>query len=247
MIDITALAPAQLLGAFSLGLLFGFATSAPSSRGPGAPTSLWLYGPLGAALAALLSGLAAAREAGATDAALLALSIYGVGLAVGALSRNALAPAAPKAMAAIPPVPAAPTLVAAPPAHDAEPQEAFQEAPVAPAAAPVTAAMQEAEPALVVNMAAAPIRAAAKRAGAAPPMLTAPRGGRPDDLSLIKTLGPKSIEKLHVLGVFHYDQIAAWNLDNARWIGAAIGGPGRVERGKWIQQARDILAEKKAS
>lgn len=76
--------------------------------------------------------------------------------------------------------------------------------------------------------------------GVAPPLLPAPNGGVADDLARIRGLGPKSLEKLQTLGVFHYDQIAAWNLDNARWISAALGAPGRVERGKWIQQAQTL-------
>lgn len=76
--------------------------------------------------------------------------------------------------------------------------------------------------------------------GARPIGLDAARGGTPDDLTKIKGLGPKSAEKLHSLGIYHIDQIAAWNLDNARWIGAALGVPGRVERSKWILQARDM-------
>ena len=76
--------------------------------------------------------------------------------------------------------------------------------------------------------------------GQPPERLAAPRGGTADDLTRIKGIGPKSVEKLHALGVFHFDQIAAWNIDNARWIGAALGVPGRVERGKWIQQAREL-------
>jgi predicted flap endonuclease-1-like 5' DNA nuclease len=82
--------------------------------------------------------------------------------------------------------------------------------------------------------------------GVRPDGLEAPRGGTPDDLTKIKGLGGKSVEKLHALGIFHIDQVAAWNLENARWISAAIGGPGRVERGKWIQQAREIAAAAKA-
>jgi len=90
----------------------------------------------------------------------------------------------------------------------------------------------------------APAAAKSKKAhpGARPQSLDAPRGGKPDDLSKIKGVGPKSVEKLYALGVFHYDQVASWTLDNAKWIGAAIGQPGRVERGKWIQQAREIVA-----
>jgi predicted flap endonuclease-1-like 5' DNA nuclease len=85
-----------------------------------------------------------------------------------------------------------------------------------------------------------PVRAPKALPGAKPETLPAPRGGVADDLARIKGVGPKSLQKLNALGVFHYDQIAAWNLDNARWVGATIGAPGRVERDKWIQQARAL-------
>ncbi|WP_457796051.1 hypothetical protein [Methylocystis sp. S23] len=105
---------------------------------------------------------------------------------------------------------------------------------------------QASQPAAVVTAAAseavlAPASVAKKAPpGVKPETLAKPRNGAPDDLSRIKGVGPKSREKLYALGVFHYDQIAAWNLDNAKWIGAAIGAPGRVERDKWIQQARAL-------
>ncbi len=82
-----------------------------------------------------------------------------------------------------------------------------------------------------------------KYPGAQPATFAAARGGAPDDLSLIKGLGPKSVEKLHKLGVFHYDQIADWSADNAKWIGAAIGAAGRVERDNWVAQARKLTAK----
>lgn len=77
--------------------------------------------------------------------------------------------------------------------------------------------------------------------GRAPQALAAPRGGAPDDLSRIKGIGPKSVEKLHALGVYHFDQIAAWTPDEAHYVGAALSVPGRVERGKWVQQARALV------
>ena len=83
------------------------------------------------------------------------------------------------------------------------------------------------------------------RPGVAPPLLPAPRDGVADDLARIKGLGPKSRERLHTLGVFHYDQIAVWSLDNARWISAALEAPGRVERGKWVQQAQALANEQR--
>ena len=83
------------------------------------------------------------------------------------------------------------------------------------------------------------------RTGVAPTLLPAPRNGVADDLDRIKGLGPKSRERLHALGVFHYDQIAVWSLDNARWISAALEAPGRVERGKWVQQAQALANERR--
>ncbi|HMK89694.1 MAG TPA: hypothetical protein VK446_08690 [Methylocystis sp.] len=78
--------------------------------------------------------------------------------------------------------------------------------------------------------------------GRPPPALPGPRDGRGDDLARIKGVGPKSVEKLHALGVYHFDQIAAWSIDEARYVGAALATPGRVERGRWIQQAREFAA-----
>ena len=76
--------------------------------------------------------------------------------------------------------------------------------------------------------------------GKRPEALAAPRADGADDLKKIKGIGPKSEEKLNALGIYHFDQIADWNLDNARWVGAALASPGRIERGKWIQQAREF-------
>ena len=39
---------------------------------------------------------------------------------------------------------------------------------------------------------------------------TAPREGGADDLKKIKGVGPKLEELLHGLGIYHFDQIAAW-------------------------------------
>jgi len=83
--------------------------------------------------------------------------------------------------------------------------------------------------------------------GKRPEALAAPRDGGADDLKKIKGIGPKSEEKLNALGIYHFDQIADWSLDNARWIGVALATPGRIERGKWIQQAREIAAHQHQS
>jgi predicted flap endonuclease-1-like 5' DNA nuclease len=83
--------------------------------------------------------------------------------------------------------------------------------------------------------------------GKRPEALAAPRAAGADDLKKIRGIGPKSEEKLNALGVYHFDQIADWSLDNARWIGAALAIPGRIERGKWIQQARELAAHHRES
>jgi predicted flap endonuclease-1-like 5' DNA nuclease len=83
-----------------------------------------------------------------------------------------------------------------------------------------------------------------KTPGQRPEGLPAPRGGRADDLTKIKGLGPKSVEKLHGLGVYHFDQIAGWSSENVAWIGATLAVPGRPERGRWVAQAKELAAAK---
>lgn len=213
--------------AFAVGALVGFVsfTRARDAHFSGGWIIVVGVFALAAAFAASGGQLLSGRNALTLDIAFLAGLAYAVGLPAGgflkALGGGETTPRRPRAALApiivAPPQRAAPAPVRAP--------------PTAPQSAP------KAQP--------APARTARARKGGAagvrPDTLDAPRNGVPDDLSRIKGLGPKSREKLNALGVFHYDQIAAWNLDNARWIGAAIGAPGRVERDKWIQQARALV------
>lgn len=197
-------------------------------------------------IAEALSG----RDAVLLDIALLAGSAYAAGLPLGGLIKS-LAPESgkPRAKPLVPVIVAAPApeLVVEPsPAPAIEsvveliPAAADASEPADPPSmeTPLTAL----EPANAEAPAARKTRAKKPASGLKPETLSSPRDGGPDDLSRIKGLGPKSREKLNALGVFHYDQIAAWNLDNAKWIGAAIGAPGRVERDKWIQQARALAS-----
>ncbi len=89
-----------------------------------------------------------------------------------------------------------------------------------------------------------PAESEKKAPGQRPEGLDAPRGGRADDLTKIKGLGPKSVEKLHGLGVYHFDQIAGWSSENVAWIGATLAVPGRPERGRWVAQAKDFAGAK---
>ena len=87
------------------------------------------------------------------------------------------------------------------------------------------------------------VRATPGEAAAAerPTLLAEPRGGKADDLKLIKGIGPKLEKALHDLGVYHHDQIAGWTRAEAAWVDDHLNFRGRVAREDWIAQAR-ILA-----
>ena len=62
-----------------------------------------------------------------------------------------------------------------------------------------------------------------------------------------RVLDPRARPSSTLSASITIDQIAEWSLDNARWIGAALATPGRIERGKWIQQARELVAHQHQS
>jgi predicted flap endonuclease-1-like 5' DNA nuclease len=108
--------------------------------------------------------------------------------------------------------------------------------PVAASAAPV------AEPAAAAAMP-APAPAAPAAPAAKPPTLSAARDGRPDDLKLIKGVGPKLEEMLHRMGIYHFDQIAAWQAAELAWVDDNLEGfKGRASRDEWVAQARTLAA-----
>ncbi|EKF41872.1 hypothetical protein NA8A_14684 [Nitratireductor indicus C115] len=78
-----------------------------------------------------------------------------------------------------------------------------------------------------------------------PASLKAPRSGKPDDLKLIKGVGPVLEELCHKLGYFHFDQIAEWTASEIAWVDENLEGfKGRVTRDEWVIQARDLAAGK---
>jgi len=78
--------------------------------------------------------------------------------------------------------------------------------------------------------------------GMPPPLLEAPRDGTPDDLKRIKGIGPKLEALCNSLGIYHFDQIAAWTEDELDWIDAHLDGfNGRARRDDWIGQAKALL------
>lgn len=132
--------------------------------------------------------------------------------------------AAPVAAAAAAPAVAAP-LAAAP----------VEAAPVAAAPAPVEAAPAPA---------AQPLMAAADAPAAQPKGLAAARDGKADDLKTIEGIGPVLEKLCHDLGIFHFDQIAAWGPAEVAWMDGNLKGfKGRVTRDKWVAQARIICTD----
>ena len=84
---------------------------------------------------------------------------------------------------------------------------------------------------------------AAEGPGVRPESLEAAREGQPDDLKLIKGVGPKLESLLHELGFYHYDQIAGWGPEEVAWVDQNLKGfKGRVSRDDWVAQAR-LLAD----
>lgn len=85
--------------------------------------------------------------------------------------------------------------------------------------------------------------AAAPAAGGAKPanLLKEARDGKADDLKKISGVGPKLEGLLHDNGVFHFDQIAAWNADEIAYMDDQLSFKGRIERDGWIAQASELM------
>jgi len=109
-------------------------------------------------------------------------------------------------------------------------QKRLDAAVTMPAAKPVAAAAV-----------AAPVAApAAAKEEAKPQGLSAPRGGKADDLQEISGVGPKMERLLNDLGYYHFDQIAAWRPSEVAWVDNNLEGfKGRVTRDDWQPQAKD--------
>jgi len=73
-----------------------------------------------------------------------------------------------------------------------------------------------------------------------PETLTAARDGGADDLKKISGVGPKLEELLNTLGFYHYDQVAAWTVDEIKWVDNRLKFKGRIERDNWMAQAAEL-------
>jgi predicted flap endonuclease-1-like 5' DNA nuclease len=122
--------------------------------------------------------------------------------------------------------------------------------------APVKAETAPVAPAKVAAVAQAPAKAAPKKTpapkaepavavgvGKRPEALKKARGGKADDLKLIKGVGPKLEKLCNTLGFYHFDQIAAWSGDEIAWVDDNLEGfKGRVTRDDWVAQAKVLAA-----
>lgn len=107
----------------------------------------------------------------------------------------------------------------------------------APAPAPAPAPSPAPAPAPAAAAMSAPAAVGRKPQG-----LAAARGGKADDLKIIKGIGPKLEELCHKLGYFHFDQIALWTVEEIAWVDDNLEGfRGRVTRDDWVGQAK-VLA-----
>ncbi len=74
-------------------------------------------------------------------------------------------------------------------------------------------------------------------------ILTAARGGKPDDLKLIWGVGPKLEVMLNKAGFFHFDQIAKWTDREIEWVDTQLGDfAGRAVRDKWVDQCAKLAS-----
>ncbi|MCX7864522.1 MAG: NADH-quinone oxidoreductase subunit E [Novosphingobium sp.] len=81
-------------------------------------------------------------------------------------------------------------------------------------------------------------KAAAEKA---PELLKKPRSGKGDDLKLIWGVGPKLAKMLNDMGVWHFDQIAAWGKAELNWVDDRLEGfKGRASRDEWVKQSKKL-------
>ena len=112
-----------------------------------------------------------------------------------------------------------------------------------PAAAKAKPAAKKAAPAAAAAEAAGINPEDAARAdavGKKPRMLKAARKAGADDLKMIKGVGPKLEDTLNGLGIYHFDQIAAWKPEHVSWVDEYLKFKGRIVRDDWIAQATSL-------
>ena len=77
-----------------------------------------------------------------------------------------------------------------------------------------------------------------------PLILSSPRPSGKDKLIKIKGIDLKVEKDLNKLGIFHYNQIAAWSNKNCDWIEEFLQLPGTAKKNQWIEQAKILESGK---
>ncbi len=68
-----------------------------------------------------------------------------------------------------------------------------------------------------------------------------PTDGAPDDLKLIKGIGPKFEGDLNSKGIYYFRQIGAWKAADVKMVEGIIDSfPGRIERDEWVKQGKSL-------
>jgi len=76
-----------------------------------------------------------------------------------------------------------------------------------------------------------------------PPILPSPRDGAPDDLTLIDGVSAQQQSTFYSIGVYHFDQIAAWTPENVAWVDNYLRLRGRIDEEDWVEQASALARE----
>jgi predicted flap endonuclease-1-like 5' DNA nuclease len=112
--------------------------------------------------------------------------------------------------------------------------------PGAPELADVGAAVAAAQSAVEQVLAQAGIDPEAGKHAGKPAGLPRPRPAGKDNLKQISGLSPLDESTLNNLGVYHFDQIAAWSETEVLWMENHVFARGRVGREDWQGQARAL-------
>ncbi len=83
-------------------------------------------------------------------------------------------------------------------------------------------------------------QAAAQISESKPVTLDAPRDGKADDFRQIDGIGPQIASSLNALGIWNFDQIAAWGEAEIEWVEARMKSKGRIRRDDWVGQAKAL-------
>ena len=62
----------------------------------------------------------------------------------------------------------------------------------------------------------------------------------PDNLKLIKGVGPAFEKKLNGLGIYYFRQISVWTASEQDWVSLTLGAAGRIDKDNWVKQAAEL-------